>query len=60
MSQENQKKNEKMEKIVALSKRRGFAFPTCEIYGGLSGSYTYGSYGTALKNNIKSLWWKMF
>jgi len=49
-----------MEKIVSLCKRRGFIFPACEIYGGLAGSYSYGPYGTALKNNIKRLWWKKF
>lgn len=53
-------KNDLMDKIVSLSKRRGFASPACEIYGGLSGSYSYGPYGTTLKNNIKRLWWKKF
>lgn len=55
-----QEKESLMDKIVSLSKRRGFIFPTCEIYGGLSGSYSYGPYGTILKNNIKKLWWKKF
>lgn len=49
-----------MEKIVALSKRRGFIYPGSEIYGGLANSYSYGPYGAELKNNIKKLWWKMF
>lgn len=49
-----------MEKIVSLCKRRGFIFPSCEIYGGLGGSYSYGPYGVTLKNNIKALWWKKF
>lgn len=49
-----------MEKIVSLCKRRGFVFPTCEIYGGFANSYSYGPYGTELKNNIKKLWWKTF
>ncbi len=49
-----------MEKIVSLCKRRGFIFPGSEIYGGFANSYTYGPYGTELKNNIKKLWWKMF
>ncbi|MEI6835212.1 MAG: glycine--tRNA ligase [Candidatus Falkowbacteria bacterium] len=53
-------KNDLMDKIVSLSKRRGFIFPTCEIYGGLAGSYSYGPYGVTLKNNIKRLWWKKF
>lgn len=49
-----------MEKIVSLCKRRGFVFPTCEIYGGFANSYSYGPYGVELKNNIKKLWWKKF
>ncbi|MBT4277247.1 glycine--tRNA ligase [Candidatus Falkowbacteria bacterium] len=53
-------KNNKMEKIVSLSKRRGFIFPSSEIYGGFANSYSYGPYGRELKNNIKDLWWKMF
>ncbi|MFH1536770.1 MAG: glycine--tRNA ligase, partial [Patescibacteria group bacterium] len=51
---------DKMENIVSLSKRRGFIFPACEIYGGFANSYSYGPYGTELKNNVKKLWWKMF
>lgn len=53
-------KNDKMEKIVSLCKRRGFVFPSSEIYGGMANSYSYGPYGTELKNNIKKLWWKTF
>jgi glycyl-tRNA synthetase len=49
-----------MEKVVNLSKRRGFVYPSCEIYGGFANSYSYGPYGVELKNNIKSLWWKKF
>lgn len=49
-----------MEKIVSLSKRRGFVYPTCEIYGGFANAYSYGPYGVELKNNIKKLWWKNF
>ena len=49
-----------MDKIIALCKRRGFIFPSSEIYGGLANSYSYGPYGTELKNNIKNLWWKKF
>ncbi len=47
-----------MEKIVALAKRRGFVFPTSEIYGGLGSTYDYGPYGTLLKNNVKAEWWR--
>lgn len=49
-----------MEKLVSLCKRRGFIYPGSEIYGGLAGTYDYGPLGAALKNNIKSLWWRMF
>lgn len=49
-----------MEKVAALCKRRGFVFPGSEIYGGFANSYSYGPYGTELKNNIKKLWWKTF
>ncbi len=49
-----------MDKIVSLSKRRGFIFPGSEIYGGLANSWDYGPLGVELKNNIKQLWWKKF
>lgn len=49
-----------MDNIVSLSKRRGFIFPACEIYGGFANSYSYGPYGTELKNNVKKLWWQRF
>ena len=49
-----------MEKLVSLAKRRGFIYQGSEIYGGLAGTYDYGPFGVALKNNIKNLWWKMF
>ncbi len=52
--------NNKMEKIVSLCKRRGFIFPCSEIYGGFANSYSFGPYGTELKNNIKKLWWEKF
>ena len=54
------KEENKMEKIVSLCKRRGFIFQGSEIYGGLAGTWDYGPYGVALKNNVKNLWWKMF
>ncbi len=47
-----------MDKIVSLSKRRGFVFPSSEIYGGLGSSYDYGHYGVLLKNNVKEQWWR--
>ena len=49
-----------MEKIVSLSKRRGFIFQGSEIYGGLAGTWDYGPLGVALKKNIENLWWRMF
>ena len=49
-----------MEKIVSLAKRRGFIFPGSEIYGGLAGTYDYGSKGVVLKENIERLWLQMF
>jgi glycyl-tRNA synthetase len=48
---------EKMEKIVALCKRRGFIFQSSEIYGGLNGFWDYGPLGAELKRNVKELWW---
>lgn len=47
-----------MEKIVSLAKRRGFVYPSSEIYGGLSATWDYGPLGIALKNNIQNIWWK--
>jgi glycyl-tRNA synthetase len=47
-----------MDKIVSLCKRRGFVFPSSEIYGGLAAIYDYGHYGALLKNNIRDAWWK--
>jgi glycyl-tRNA synthetase len=47
-----------LEKITAWAKRRGFIYPSSEIYGGLAGVYDYGHYGTLLKNNIQQAWWK--
>jgi glycyl-tRNA synthetase len=53
-------KNEKMEAIVSLAKRRGFIYPGSDVYGGLSGTWDYGPLGVTLKRNIMDLWWKMF
>lgn len=50
--------SQKMEKIVSLCKRRGFVFPSSEIYGGFAAVYDYGPYGVELANNIKNSWWK--
>jgi glycyl-tRNA synthetase len=47
-----------MDEIVALCKRRGFVFPSSEIYGGLGSTYDYGHYGVLLKQNVKTEWWR--
>lgn len=49
-------KNEDFEKLVSLAKRRGFVFPSSEIYGGMAAIYDYGHYGTLLKDNLRSSW----
>ncbi len=47
-----------MDTLVSLSKRRGFVFPSSEIYGGFSSTWDYGPLGVELKRNIKNLWWR--
>lgn len=47
-----------MDKMASLCKRRGFVYPSSEIYGGMQAIYDYGHYGTLLKNNIRDAWWK--
>ena len=47
-----------MDKLVSLCKRRGYIFPSSEIYGGLGACYDYGPLGVELKNNVKACWWK--
>jgi glycyl-tRNA synthetase len=47
-----------MDKIVSLCKRRGFIFPSSEIYGGLASCWDYGPMGVELKRNVKDAWWK--
>ena len=54
----NPTKSDITEKIVSLSKRRGFIFQSSEIYGGLNGCYDYGPLGVELLRNIKEAWWK--
>ncbi len=51
-------RSDRMDAIVSLSKRRGFVYPSSEIYGGLRASWDYGPLGVELKNNIKRLWWR--
>jgi glycyl-tRNA synthetase len=45
-----------MDKIVSLARRRGFVFPSSEIYGGLGSAYDYGHYGVLMKNNVSARW----
>ena len=47
-----------IETIVSLAKRRGFVFPSSEIYGGLGSAWDYGPYGVELYNNVKRVWWR--
>ncbi len=47
-----------MEKVVNLCKRRGFIFPSSEIYGGIGSTWDYGPVGVELKRNVKEAWWK--
>src|SRR5688572_3339867 len=49
---------ERMEDLVSLCARRGFIFPSSEIYGGINGFWDYGPLGTELKQNLKALWWQ--
>jgi len=50
--------SDRMEKITALCKRRGFIFQSSEIYGGLNGCWDFGPMGAELKRNVKNHWWK--
>jgi glycyl-tRNA synthetase len=51
------RRNDRMETLVSLSKRRGIVFPSSEIYGGLRAAWDYGPLGVEMKNNIKRQWW---
>lgn len=55
-----QTKSGLMERLVSLAKRRGFVFPSSEIYGGIGGFYDFGPLGVELKRKIEALWWKVF
>ncbi len=52
------KKNDTMEKLVSLAKRRGYVFPSSEIYGGFGSTWDYGPLGVELKRNVKDVWWR--
>jgi glycyl-tRNA synthetase len=47
-----------LETIVSLAKRRGFVYPSSEIYGGINAVWDYGPLGVELKNNVKRAWWR--
>src|SRR5258708_29371885 len=51
-------RSDRLDSIVNLSKRRGFVYPSSEIYGGLRAAWDYGPLGVELKNNIKRQWWR--
>ena len=53
-----QEPSDLMDRVVALTKRRGFVFPTAEVYGGLSGCYDYGPVGAELRRRIRDEWWR--
>jgi glycyl-tRNA synthetase len=55
---EAQKETQTLDTLVAFAKRRGFVYPSSEIYGGFVGVYDYGPYGVELANNIKAAWWR--
>jgi glycyl-tRNA synthetase len=52
------RRTDRMDTLVSLSKRRGFVYPSSEIYGGLRASWDYGPLGVEMKNNIKRQWWQ--
>ncbi len=49
-----------LDSVVALAKRRGFVYPSSDIYGGMANTWDYGHYGTLLKKNIAEKWWRTF
>ena len=49
-----------LKKIISLCKRRGFIYPASEIYGRFANSYSYGPYGSILKNNLINSWLRYF
>lgn len=58
MSDDSKTQIQLMEKIVSLCKRRGFIYPSSEIYGGIGGFWDYGPLGSELKRNLRDAWWK--
>jgi glycyl-tRNA synthetase len=52
------RRNDRMDTLVSLAKRRGIVYPSSEIYGGLRAAWDYGPLGVEIKNNIKRQWWQ--
>ena len=52
------KSSDKLSQVLSFCRRRGFLFPSSEIYGGLNSCFDFGPLGVLLKNNIKKLWWE--
>ncbi len=50
--------NDRMQDIISLCKRRGYIFPSSEIYGGINAVFDYGPLGVEFKNNVKRNWWE--
>lgn len=53
-------KQTKFDQVVALAKRRGFIYPSSQIYGGLANTYDYGPMGVELLRNLRNYWWDYF
>ena len=55
---ENDRDGDLLEKVTNLAKRRGFFFPSAEIYGGFRSAYDYGPLGVNMLRNVKNAWWR--
>lgn len=60
MSKKQENSVVEMDTIVSFAKRKGFIFPSCDIYGGFANAYSYGPYGAELKKNVREAWWNKF
>ena len=49
-----------IDELAIFCKKKGFVFPSGDIYGGMSGFFDYGPLGVEVKNNLKNSWWKTF
>src|SRR5262245_16359985 len=58
MNEQSRAKIDSLDPIVSLAKRRGFIYPSSEIYGGLISCYDYGPMGAEVKRNVKDAWWR--